>query len=993
MALDYNSMCKYFFIFLIFLGVFGAFSLVPDRNVDPAFTSKESKQWVDSVYKSLSTDQKIGQLFMVPAYAGGADYNKSAVDSLINNFYIGGLTYFLSGPERQVDLTNHFQAISKVPLLIAIDGEWGLNMRIDSTTRFPRQMTLGANPNEQLIYDMGVEIARQLKILGIHMNYAPCVDINNNPMNPIINSRSFGENKEDVTRKASLYMKAMQDNSILACAKHFPGHGNTETDSHSALPVINQSAEAMDTMELFPYKQLIKQGLGSVMIAHLNIPSLDSATNAPSSLSYKIVTKILKDKLKFKGLIITDALNMKGVTANVPPGEIEVNALKAGNDMLLMAENVPLAVSKIKEAFANKTLDSNDVFKSVKKILEIKYWCGLNDWKPLSKFMLNERLNNAPETRKLTNSLFEKSVTILKNNNNTIPLSVDGHHKIASLVVNDTLDNYFQQSLDLYTHSENFALNKELSATAFDTLMNQLAQFETVIVSFHNTSIRSYINFNITPQMAQTITSLQGRTKLVTVVFGNLYTLNILKDADKSQALILSYEDTYLPAMFTAQILFGARNAFGKLPARPSSSYTLYEGLTGSTMSNVLRFEMPSRLSIDEKIFSRIDTIIKKNIDDKVFPGCQMLVAYKGNIILNKGYGKFTYDNNSTAVNEQSLYDIASITKMAATSLAVMKLYDEGKIDLKQRMSFYVPELRRSDKKNLLVEDILTHQSGLKGWIPFYQSTLDDKGNYKKGIYAATPVMPYSNKICDSLYMNVNYMKTIWKEILRSPLTERGKYIYSDLGMIITQKMVENITQQSLEEYVDENFYYPLGLNRIAYNPLQHFTINNIVPTENDTAFRKRLVRGYVHDPAAAMFGGVSGHAGVFSNAHNLGIIMQMLLQGGAYSGRQYITTATVEKFTKQYWPNTNNRRGLFFDKPEANSKEPVCSSASLNTFGHTGFTGTCAWADPNSELVFIFLSNRVYPSAANNRLVKYNTRSVLMQVVYDALPKQSGSR
>lgn len=959
--------------------------MLPAKDMDPPFLTNKAKQWSDSVFKTLGTDEKIGQLFMAAAWSGGEHYNKSEIDSLIDNQKIGGICFFQGGPYRQAVLTNHYQTRSKVPLMIGIDGEWGLNMRLDSTPRFPRQMTLGALQNERLIYDMGAEIARQCKALGIHVNFAPCIDINNNPLNPIINSRSFGENKMDVARKGLYYMHALQDNNVLACGKHFPGHGNTETDSHFSLPVINQPAHAIDTVELYPFKQLMREGLGSVMVAHLNIPSLDTARNVPSTLSSKVINGLLKDKLKFKGLVFTDALNMKGVTINYPVGEIEVRALEAGNDVLLLSDDIPLAVSKIKEAFATGRLDSNTVYKSVKKILMAKHWCGLDKVKSIDQTKIASTLNDNSSVTELTNALYYNSITMLRNNDNKIPLHIDNTRR-ASLVVNDTLNNYFQQSLSYYSSCDNYALKQELSSADFDTLINRLSAYQEVIVSFHNTSIRSNLNFNITPQMSQVINALRNRTEVIVVVFGNLYTLNVLNGVNDCNTIVMSYEDTYLPAVYTAQALFGALGTFGKIPARPNSNFDLYSGLQSSLASNILTLSPSPQLKLNNAQLYNIDSLATACINNGVFPGCAVVVAYQGNVIYNKSFGHYTYEAGSRPVTSQSLFDIASVTKMASTALAVMKLYDEGKIDLKQRMSYYVPELRKSNKIDLLVEDVLTHQAGLKSWIPFYQQTIDGKGGYVNGVYSKTKNATFTIPVSDSLFMNPKYLNTINKEILMSPLGKRGQYVYSDLSLMLAQRMVENITGVPLNKYVEENFYKPMGLTRIAYKPLEKFGKEQLVPTEYDSVWRKQLLQGHVHDMAAAMMGGVSGHAGVFSNGYSLAVIMQMLMQGGKYGNYNYIRSETVDFFTAKYFKESNNRRGLIFDKPDSGANSPTCDAASARTFGHTGFTGTCAWADPDKQLVFIFLSNRVHPNASNNKLVNQNIRTRMMKFAYDAI-------
>ncbi|MEO8150191.1 MAG: glycoside hydrolase family 3 N-terminal domain-containing protein [Bacteroidia bacterium] len=937
---------------------------------------------------SLNRREKLAQLFMVPTWSGTDLYNKPLIDSLIINYKIGGLIFFQGGPLRQVNLYNAYQSISKTPLLIGFDGEWGLSMRLDSTIRFPRQMTLGAMPDPKLIYDMGFEIARQCKLVGIHVNFAPDIDINNNPNNPVINSRSFGENKFEVTRRGMEYMKGMQDNRVLACGKHFPGHGNTDTDSHFTLPLINQTADELDSVELFPFRKLIDEGMGSIMVAHLNVPALDTTANLPSTLSRPMVTDLLKNKMDFHGLIFTDALDMKGVAVFYKPGELEMLTLKAGCDVLLNSVNIPVALDSIDHAIENGFLDSNAVYQSVEKILQLKYWCGLNKPQVLDTTDLYNRLNKNEDAQWLNYQLYRNSITLLKNENKTLPLKSFNEKSIASLVINDSLNNTFQQTISRYAFIDLFKMNKEVPPIEFESLMSELVKYKTVIISIHNTSTKVASNFGISEQMNKAIAQLKSKTKLIVVVFGNSYTLTKLTEAKQGKALLLSYEDTYLPALVTAQVLFGAIQPHGTIPVAPDSSYIAGEGLGKLDSINVLKYSNPLEYNVDSKKLAMIDSIVNNAIAQQATPGCQVLVAYKGSVIYQKSFGTYTY-TDSTKVENDKLYDIASVTKIASTALAAMMLYDKGDIDINKKLGKYLPDLKKSNKKDLLLRDMLTHQAGLLPWIPFYKETLTDTSSFKPDIYNNLQSLEFPYKVADSLFINKDYPNKIWKEIIQSELKDSGKYVYSDFGPIIMQHIIERITDESIDSVVFKNFYKPLGIQRITYLPLSKFIKGDIVPTEYDSVFRKQLIQGYVHDPAAAMFGGVSGNAGVFSNAQSLAVIMQMLLQKGNYGKHQYIKKETVELFTRQFYKYTANRRGLLFDKPEPDKTKngPTAIASSANTFGHQGFTGTCAWVDPDKELVYIFLSNRVNPSAANNKLAQMNVRTEIMEAIYKALP------
>lgn len=976
-------------ILFLFLSLLTTLQSVDAQDKVPPFLNHKSQQYADSIMTTLSRREKIGQLFMIAAWSGTDKANQAEVDSLILKYKVGGLIFFQGGPVRQANLYNYFQKQSKIPLLIGFDGEWGLSMRLDSVVRFPRQMTLGAIPNTDLIYQMGVEIARQFKLVGININFAPDIDINNNPNNPVINTRSFGEDRDAVALKGNLYMLGMQDSGLLACAKHFPGHGNTDVDSHYGLPTIKQTYSELDSLELYPFRKSIQKGVGSVMIAHLNVPALDTTVGLPSTLSRPIVTDLLKSKMGFKGLVFTDALNMKGVAATFKSGSLEVLTLKAGSDILLMSENVPVAMDSIEQALESGFLDSTEVYASVKKILQLKYWSGLSYGKMLDTTDLFNKLNNPSQLKWLTYQLFGDAFTLLKNTNKSLPLKSYNDGNIASLVINDSLSNIFQNSLSNYAFIDLFRMDKEPSVQNLDTLIAKLSKYKTVILSIHNTTTKATLNYGITPQMNKAIEQLSSKTKLIVVVFGNAYTLSKLPAAHNADALLLGYEDTNLPCFIGAQIVFGARQPIGVLPAAPDSSYTIGEGLKKLNPSNVFTYTLPENYKIDGDKLNKIDSIALGAIANKATPGCQVLVAYRGGVIYNKSFGTFTY-NDSTKVTNESLYDIASVTKIASTALATMWLYDEGDIDLDKKLGKYLPELKRSNKKDMLLRDVLTHQAGLLAYVPFYKETLTDSNFCRKNIYTTVANDSMNIPVADSLFIANEYPEYLWKQIVRSDVKDTGNYVYSDFGAIIMQHIVEHISKKKIDDLVYENFYRPMGIQKLTFNPLNRFQRNQIVPTEYDSIFRKQLIQGYVHDPTAAMFGGVSGNAGLFSNAQALAVLMEMFRQKGNYGGHQYLKSETVELFTSQYYKGNRNRRGLLFDKPEMDKTKssPCAASASASTFGHQGFTGTCAWVDPDNELVYIFLSNRVNPSAANNKLAQQNIRTDIMEVVYKAIGK-----
>ena len=969
-----------FALFIPFILICFGF-ITKTSSQDPLFYDSKS-HWADSVMKTLSPEERIAQLFMVAAYSNKDKTHVNEIKKLVKQYKIGGLIFFQGGPARQAILTNQYQALSKVPLFVAIDAEWGLSMRLDSTTRFPRQMTLGAIQNDSLIYNMGEEIARQCKRMGMQINFAPDVDINNNPLNPVIGTRSFGENKYNVTKKALMYMKGMQNNGVLANAKHFPGHGDTDSDSHKTLPTIKSSRARLDTLELYPFRELISQGLGSMMVAHLSIPALDTTPNQPSTLTKKIVTGLLKDTMAFKGLVFTDALNMKGVSKFYKPGEVELKALLAGNDVLLFPEDVPTAIKKIKTAIDSGLVSQSEIDERCLKILKAKDWSGLSRYSKIKTKNLYKDLNPI-SADVLNRKLTEASLTLLQNKNDIIPIQHLDSVKIASLSLGYKDMTIFQQTLSNYAEIKHFGLDKEAKKSAYDTVMNELKNYNLVIVHLGNTNNKPDKDFGLTPQVMNLLKALMQQTRVIVNVAANPYILAKMDSIQFADGIVMSYEDNDLSETYAAQLIFGGVAATGKLPVTASSYFKLGTGIT--TKAVRFKYTIPEELGIDSKVLSKIDTIAMKGIKDKVYPGCQVLVAKDGAVIYQKSFGHHTYDKKIKVKNDD-LYDLASVTKIAASTPCIMKLSDEKKINVDEKLVTYLPLLAGTNKENIVIREMMAHQAGLKDWIPFWTKTVD-KGMYKKGIYSTSADDVFTKRVAENLYINKFYEDSMYTQIIASPVKEKGKFLYSDLGYYFLKKIIEQKTSMTEDAYTYKTFYAPLGLKTMGYKPRDRFEMDRIIPTENDKKFRKQLIHGDVHDQGAAMLGGVGGHAGLFSDANDLAVLMQMYMNNGMYGGKRYIDSITVSRFTRcQYC--FENRRGIGFDKPEmsAGKESPVSLSCNPESFGHSGFTGTLTWADPVNGTVYVFLSNRVNPDADDNKLAKSGIRTKIQQVIYDAV-------
>ncbi|MCB9169246.1 MAG: serine hydrolase [Flavobacteriales bacterium] len=962
----------------------------PRREPTPPPFLMDDARWADSVLNTLSLRQRVAQLMMVAAYSNKDEAHAREVEELVREEDIGGLIFFQGGPVRQAILTNRYQAAARTPLLIGMDLEWGLAMRLDSTIRFPKQMTLGARRNDGDIEAMGREIARQMKRLGVQVSFSPVADVNSDPDNPVINDRSFGEDREAVARKCIAYMKGLQKGGVIATAKHFPGHGDTNVDSHKALPVIAHSRTRLDSLDLYPFERLMHEGLSAIMVAHLEVPALDSTPGLPSTLSRPIVHGLLEDELGFKGLVFTDALNMKGVADAASPGEIELRALEAGNDMLLFPQDPEKAIDRIVQAVDNGELSTDVIDAKCLKVLRAKQWAGLAHRKPVEIEGLTADLN-APSARVLRRRLYQGAITVLRDRNDLLPLRHARGMRIASLVIGDTLHNPFQTALEQQGIVEKFACDKDINGDRLTTLIEQLKDYDVVIASVHRTSFRAQKDFGVPDSVFDLVKAISREHRTILVLFGNPYRLARTTGMDQLDGLVISYEDDPDMQDLTAQALFGAERTDGRLPVSANTAFQLGQGMTWEA-SGGIPHGLPEEQGVRTMDLAAMDTIVQEGISRKAYPGCQVLVAVNGEVVWDKCYGKPTYDAKEP-VRAEDVYDIASITKVAATTLCLMKLVDEGRIDLDKDLGTYLPELRgtHNDYAALGLRDVLTHQAGLKDWIPFYKKLVRN-GAPIPGVVADKPDARHDLRVAERVYIDSAYRDSIRQWILATPISAKKEYKYSDLSMYLMQWVVERLTGMPLDAYVERTFYTPLGLSHIGYLPRKCFPRSRIIPTEYDAEFRQQQVWGDVHDPGAAILGGVAGHAGLFSNTNDLAVLMQLLLNKGTYGGERYLSEAVVNEFTRCQFcapkaTEEENRRGLGFDKPVREGKGgPTCGCVSLASYGHTGFTGTMVWADPDQNVVYVFLSNRVYPTALNKALVQLDIRTRIQEVVHDAV-------
>ena len=974
-----HSKSHILFLFVLFCFALNGHAQI--KSPKPSVIYQGNEQWAREKLAGMTLDEKLGQLFMVAAYSNKGAAHTKEILHLVKDENIGGLIFFQGGPVREAKLTNLYQQAAKIPLMIGIDGEWGLAMRLDSTFKFPWPMTVGATNDSSLAYQMGKEIALHCQRMGVNINFAPVVDINTNPNNPIINARSFGEDPEVVTKLAAAYMKGMQDQQVMASAKHFPGHGDTDSDSHKTLPVVKHDMARLKNVELAPYHTLIDEGLAAIMVAHLDVPAMDDS-NTPSSLSKKIISQYLRDSLNFKGLVFTDALNMHGVADLYPPGEVDVRALLAGNDVLLFSQDVATAKKKIKEAIEKKEITEKEIDEHVMKILLAKSWMGLEQKEYVEPKKLVSDIS--PESSQIVNrKIFKEATTVLLNKDQILPVKDLKNKKIACVVAGTEPGTEFYRILkkyapvDLYTYS---GANE-------NQLLNDLSQYDLVITGLYTSNQNPWKSYKMPEDVKRFVKRLTLQNKTIISLFANPYSLRTFPEATSANGLLMAYQNSPDAESVAAQVIFGALGAHGRLPVTASEFFEKGFGFDTQALDR-LGYGLPGEVGLDKKELNKIDLLVDQAIREKAAPGCQIIIARHGEVVFDRAYGYQTYDKKD-AVKNDDLYDLASITKMAATLPVIMKLTEEGKLDLDKTLGDYLPEARGTNKDTLVLREILAHQAQLTPWIPFYIETLNH-GVQSPKYYAPNRDFDYPYCVANGIYSCRNVRDTIMDRIYRSKLLPKKEYRYSDLGYYLFMQIIEDMEGTKLNEYVNDWLYSSLGAYTTTYLPLEKYPAERIIPTEDDKAFRHQQIRGYVHDQGAAMLGGVAGHAGLFSDANDLAKIMQMYLNGGEYGGIRYLDSITLKEFTRCQYCDEDNRRGIGFDKPQLEGAGPTCGCVSPLSFGHTGFTGTIAWADPDEDIVYIFLSNRVYPDAENKKLLTLSTRTRIQKVIYNSIKDES---
>ena len=957
--------------------------------------------WVDSVYNSLTLEQRVGQLICMRANNPGKPFEPAVAD-YIRRYNIGSVCFFKADAVPQVAQTNAWQSLAQTPLMVCIDGEWGIAMRVNGVMAYPYQMTLGAVTNNELLYEMGQQVADQCLRMGIHTNFAPVADVNSNPKNPIIGVRSFGEDPLNVGEKAAAYALGMQSRGMITTMKHFPGHGNTDTDSHLTLPTVLRTYDEVKDIELAPFRYLTERGINGVMVGHLYFPAIEKVENTSSSLSKGVVTDLLKNELGFEGLIFTDGLDMKGVSQAISADSVPYVAFLAGNDVLILPRDVPKAIAQIKEGAERDPEIAARVEESCKKILKYKYRAGLNHYRPTSTDYLNADLNRG-EYLDLKQRLYDEAVTLLRNEDQVLPLKPGKKVALVTIGKSSSAQSMADALAQAGVTVRSFNVSKDHAAAA-QAWLPELEDYDLVVVNVMQSSINASKGFGITDETVAFFNKLVAQNDVVLNLFACPYVLDRFRINNSVMGLLVAYQDDECALNAVNAILTGKKAAHGKLPVS-TAKFNCGDGIVPDTFPTPMPASVPvlrqgslsidqtplPRAALDSKYERQLDSIALMGISQGAYPGCQILAMHEGKVVYDKCFGTFTYGGGAKVVPED-VYDIASLTKIFASTLAIMKLYEDGLLDVHKTMGDYFPYLNESDKGAIRIIDILTHQSGMKAWIPFHQTLINEDGP-KPEYFIDHIDEAHTVRVAENLYLVNDYKERIIDSIMKSPMKEK-KYVYCDMGFYFVPELVKQLTNKTLEEYLHEYFYDPMRLTSIGYCPLRWRTRETIIPTEDDQLFRKQLLWGDVHDQMAALMGGVSGHAGLFANAHDLAVIAQMLLDGGSFEGRQLLKPETIRYFTTAPFVDNNNRRGLGFDKLPLGKKGPATASksASMASYGHTGFTGTFFWNDPENQTVIVFLSNRVCPSSECKQLMNLNIRTLLHEVLYQAYPLQKNT-
>lgn len=972
---------------------------------------KVMEAWADSIYRQLSLEDRVAQLIMPIVYPSAGPEQISKELRRVRSMRWGGILYQKGLMADQLIMNDSLQRASRIPLLIALDGEWGLQMRLKDAPRYPRNMGLGINADNQLLYNYGREVARQCRLMGIHINFAPDVDVNINPRNPVIGTRSYGEDPQLVAERALAYAAGLEDGGILSVAKHFPGHGDTSEDSHHTLPLVSASKERMQRVELYPFAQYIKSGHGGIMTAHLRVPAYEP-DHLPSSLSPRITGDLLREEMKFHGLVFTDGLEMKGALG----GRIKavgVQALLAGNDILLGPINPEGMHREIVDAVRGGRLSEAIIKDRVMRVLYYKWRLIVHEPSRTAKPEHIRREIWTPMAEQQMRQAWRSSLTFVREDADVqLDLKNKQYKRIAVVEVGKnpikmtnrpTSTGRVDSRIDYFTWE------------SVRQSPNHLDSYGLVLLQI----------FQLPKQSEQLLGQICVKKAIIVACMTSPYKVDLsARWLSNANVIVLAYE----AAREAQEAVLGLLSPLAESPevVLPESTERLTEPDPTSTLLTPVATttEKPRepRMAapfVAKRGFKQInpvrlialDQLAQEGITRGAYPGCQIYVAHRGKVMYNKAFGTVTGGVGSPAVTTGHLYDIASITKALAMTPVVMSLIGEGKLTLDGSVGLYMPELAKLPIGEILIRDLLLHQSGLPAGLHFFRDLIDPT-SYEGSLirYTVFPGgVPLVGKAWGNPYFSWDpeyistsqtkkhtrqfaqglWLNPLFKERMMSRLREltprkTKQTIYSDLNFVLLQQIAERVSGEPLDEYFYSHITKPIGA-KAYYTPLERgVSQDSIVPAQRDDFLRKQIIQGTVDDETAACLGGVSGNAGLFASASELGKLCELILNVGVWQDKIIIPSPIVECFITT--TNSRGQRALGFDKPRKRGFNPAAGSASSSTIGHQGFTGTAFWIDPQQELIFVFLSNRTYPSRHNKQLITDLYRPRMHQILYDAM-------
>ena len=968
------------------------------NHVDPV----AMESWVEAQLRGMTPEQRVAQLIVMAVNPQDDAPTRALVKHYVEENRVGGIIYNECTMHELSVMTNYAQSLATVPLLMTIDGEWGLSMRVEGAPGYPRNLVLGAFDDDRVLYRYGREVARQCHLAGIHVNFAPVLDVNDDPRNPIIGSRSFGESPELVSRHAIAYARGLEDGGVLAVGKHFPGHGSSTEDSHKTLPLINKSMSEINTCELVPFRNYINAGLGGLLTAHLNVPAIDPS-GCPTTMSARCVGDLLKRQMGFSGLVFTDALAMAGARVGVT-GSPCVNALLAGNDVLLMPANADAEVQAVMQAVRQGKLSQADIDNRCRKMLRYKFALGLAAPQRVTEAGMAANVGGG-QAQAVNRQLVAGSVTVMKNHKHFLPIANLQSRRIAVVTLGEEQGTkaMFHDRADDYAAVTKFNLRAGESATALAQTIKD-GRYNVVLVALCTDDAESRAALNTLARRCDNLVVTLMCKPYDIARCANVITSSHVK------AVVLTYQPGELAQDYAVQTIFGGNAAQGNLPVSVQCGSKTYKAGHGYHYAATrLGYALPSEVGVNDRLLRQIDSVARLGVREHAFPGCQVVVGRHGKIICNRYYGETDF-GSGVPVDDGTLYGLASVSKATGTLAAVMKMYDDGKFKLDEPASRVITDLRGTDKEDITFRDLLNHETGMPPSLNMWTMMMD-RSTYTGALITDTPDADHTIKIMNGAYghkdarlrtdilstrqtdrLNIAIADGIWggrvtydsimQRIYHASLGKKA-YKYSCLNFCLLADAVQRLSHTPLNYLVNSYVFAPLGAYHTLYRPLSRFPRDQIAYTERDTYLRCQHIHGYVHDELAAFSGGVQGNAGLFSNANDLAKLLQMWLNGGTYGGVRFYKPSTVEVFTTQ--KSANSHRGLGYDKPVVGDPEAsnTCAEATPETYGHTGFTGTCFWVDPKNDMFYIFLSNRVSPTRNNPAFSRISARSHIHTLIY----------